>query len=170
MGLDPSGDFWGWCLRVYADPGVARAALRLQDRNGACVMLLLCLCWRATRGAADGPAQLAVLQDRTALAEQHLLVPLRAARRALLRAGRSCPASQATAPGRALLDAELVLERLQAGRLARCSVPGGAPGCSPGHDAEQALGHYLRSLGTRKPRDHAVARVLARRALGAQPG
>jgi uncharacterized protein (TIGR02444 family) len=74
-----SETLWGWIVRAYARPGVAEAALDLQDAHGQNIPLLLFAVWS---GGAD-PARLA---EATALVrrwETAVVGPLRAVRRTL---------------------------------------------------------------------------------------
>ena len=163
MREDSNADFWAWCLKAYADPLVARAALRLQDRAGACVMLVLCICWRASRGLVDGEPELATLLAAVTPLERHTLRPLRAARRALRHAGFRFPGSSVTSAGEAVLQAELLIERLHARSLAASPEGNRGPREEAGDYAARVLDLYLQRLAATGNRDRALARVLARR-------
>jgi uncharacterized protein (TIGR02444 family) len=138
--------------------------LALQDRRGACVMLVLCLCWRAARGAADDAAVVAALEARGALLERQSLVPLRAARRVLAQAGGTFAHAGLAAASRRVLASELALERVQAARLAGAVPLVAQGGGAPVERAAHALALYFAARGQRG-RGARVAGVLARLVL-----
>ena len=73
---------WDYAVVVWGRPGVSEACLRLQDRHGQCVSLLL---WRAWAEAEGRCVQGQPLADALALAmtcERETIAPLRSARRA----------------------------------------------------------------------------------------
>jgi len=74
---------WAYALAAWERPGVSKACLRLQDRHGQCVVLLLWGAWAAIEGRnVDIPTtRSAVALARTW--ESDVIAPLRAARRAL---------------------------------------------------------------------------------------
>ena len=45
-----AADLWGFAVTLYARPGVAEACLKLQDRHGVDVPLLLAILWHVARG------------------------------------------------------------------------------------------------------------------------
>ena len=104
--------FWRFSLALYARPGVARALLTLQDRDGLDVNLILFGAWV---GAVQGRyLDEAVLRDAVAALDpirQSAILPLRQLRRALKRG---------TSPeiGSRIASAELAAERVAQGRLA----------------------------------------------------
>jgi uncharacterized protein (TIGR02444 family) len=68
-----------FALRVYADPDVSEACLRLQDEHGADVNLLLFACWLTARGTAFPAEAETRLRDWRA----SVIAPLRGIRRNL---------------------------------------------------------------------------------------
>jgi uncharacterized protein (TIGR02444 family) len=76
--------FWNFSLSVYGRDGVPDACLRLQDRLGVDVNVLLYCCWVAECGyaAMDEPALQRVL-DLVAPWKAEIVAPLRAVRRAM---------------------------------------------------------------------------------------
>jgi uncharacterized protein (TIGR02444 family) len=75
--------FWDYAVAAWEKPGVSKICLRLQDRHGQCVALLLWRCWAASEGRRPG-----VVATRNVIAvariwEGEVIAPLRAARRAL---------------------------------------------------------------------------------------
>jgi uncharacterized protein (TIGR02444 family) len=142
--IDDGQAFWGFALSAYAREGVAAECLALQDRHGACVMLLLFLCWRATQCMTLDAAALREAGLRIAVHERHLGAPLRAARRALAAPARGdWPWLQ---QARARLGAvELASERLQARALAAVAHTAPAPDDARAL-AREMLGAYLGTL------------------------
>jgi len=73
---------WAFALAAWERPGVSEACLKLQDRHGQCVPLLLWRGWATAEGRrVAGP----LLAEAVALARAHereVIAPLRAARRA----------------------------------------------------------------------------------------
>jgi uncharacterized protein (TIGR02444 family) len=157
---DDGQAFWDFALSAYAREGVAAECLALQDRHGACVMLLLFLCWRATQRMALDAAALREVGLRIAIHERHLGAPLRAARRAL--AGSALARSdwhwlqQVLARLRA---AELAAERLLACVLAASARA--APAGEARALALQMLGAYLGTLQP-APAPQTAARLVER--------
>jgi len=75
--------FWQFSLTFYAQDGVAPACLRLQDRHGLDVNIVLYCCWAADRGVALDAAAIAGITDGTVAWRRAVIQPLRAVRRAL---------------------------------------------------------------------------------------
>jgi uncharacterized protein (TIGR02444 family) len=76
--------FWQFSLRIYAKPGVEQACLRLQDREGVDVNLLLLCCWAAASGrGALTKRTLRAAMSSVANWQTEVIAPLRAARRRL---------------------------------------------------------------------------------------
>ncbi|MAK83776.1 TIGR02444 family protein [Phenylobacterium sp.] len=116
-------DLWSWAVSVYGRPGVAEAALALQDDHGQCVPLLL---W----AVFARPTQADLIGRAVSLArawEAAAILPLRVARRGLKAelAGVEAPAREAL---RARVKAaELESERLLLSALADLDGGGQAP-------------------------------------------
>lgn len=75
--------FWRFSVRHYARPGMAARLIRLQDRAGLDVNLLLFCLFAATRGEELRPAQIRRAAAAVRPAMREALGPLRAARRGL---------------------------------------------------------------------------------------
>lgn len=76
--------FWTFSLDVYGRGGVADACLRLQDRLGVDVNLLLFGCWvGASGGGCLGKADWKTLTRRTSAWRGEIVEPMRAVRRRL---------------------------------------------------------------------------------------
>ena len=126
MAADDHTAFWNFSIAIYGRPGVREACLRLQDKAGLDVNVLLYCLWRAARGMAleadDLGARLAALGPWMASAVQ----PLRNLRRAL-KAATGLPA-EAAELARQLSALELEAERTAQGLIlsARPEPTGGA--------------------------------------------
>lgn len=120
--------FWPFSLALYGRPGVAESCLRLQDEAGADVNLLLFCAWRAEIGLV-GWALGEIERAEAALAPvRAVLVPYRAARRAL----KLLAASDAAAAGlyETVKAVELRLEEIAQAYLAPLGQFSPAP-CRP---------------------------------------
>src|SRR5690606_29442723 len=69
-------DLWDFALRLYAQPDVEPACLRLQA-GGADVCLLLCAAWLDQRRVACEAARVQQLRDEAAPWQQSITAPLR---------------------------------------------------------------------------------------------
>jgi len=143
--------FWSFSCAVYAREGVADACLRLQDRFGLDVNILLFCCWAAREGAG---ALDAVALDRvvaqTAAWRDDVVRPLRAVRRTLK--GGVSPMSPV--PSEQLREAvkrlELEAERIQQAALAEALPPRPrplAPVAARRDDAMTSLIQYFEARG-----------------------
>ena len=135
---------WDFALGAYARPGVAPLCLELQDRHGANVMLMLHLCHCATAGHEPGdPADVAAAM---APLEQHLVAPLRRARRVLSASADALGSEALRTSAKRVSQSELAAERLQCLRVepvlarAACVV-------APRGTAQRLLLAYFRYLG-----------------------
>ncbi|NWL79373.1 TIGR02444 family protein [Pseudomonas taiwanensis] len=72
-------DLWTFALRLYAEPGVEQACLRLQD-GGADVCLLLTACWLGQRGTPCDTTRLDALYDVCDPWQEQVIKPLRSLR------------------------------------------------------------------------------------------
>ena len=72
-------DLWTFALRLYGEPGVEQACLRLQD-GGADVCLLLTACWLGRRGAAFDASRLDSLKGVCEPWQEQVVQPLRSLR------------------------------------------------------------------------------------------
>lgn len=122
--------FWRFSLALYGAKPVAEACLRLQDRDGLDVNLLLYLCWAGSRGARLDSAEVKALIAETESWRREVVRPLRRARRALKGFAGPGPAlAEAAAELRSRIKRdELESERLQQQLMVswRCP-PEGAP-------------------------------------------
>lgn len=144
--------FWEFSLEVYARPGVADACLRLQDRLGIDVNLLLFGCWAGIMGGRRlDEAEWARLIAATAPWREDVVAPLRRVRRRLRDISWSRVSPDAASVlrsevGRLELDAERILQQAVA---TLCPVPLSA--VAPAHECVAAaianVDAYFGALG-----------------------
>src|SRR5579859_6580074 len=80
----PADAFWAFSLTLYSKPDVAPAAIRLQDRNGLDVNLLLFCCFVGAIGlGALSKAELAEADRVVRAWRKEIVEPLRLVRRSL---------------------------------------------------------------------------------------
>lgn len=114
MSRDQGNAFWDFSLRVYRQPGVAPACLRLQDEYDADVNLLLYFCWLAGRRAAPlDTAEVEAIVRATADWRDGVVRPLRAVRRRLKEAFDAVPAALSDSLRSEIKRVELESEQLQ---------------------------------------------------------
>ena len=121
--LDLEADSWVFALRIYAEPGVADACLRLQDQAGVDVMTFLMIVFAAVRHRVLlTPSEIRALDDVCRPWREQIVQPLRAIRGRLKTGPLPAPTSE-TEPFRSTIKAaELAAERLQ-NRLLAEHVP-----------------------------------------------
>lgn len=166
-----TGQFWRFALDAYALPGTRERCLALQDEDGADVLVLLFLCWRAAHAQPVEDAALEQLLQRSVALRTQLIEPLRAARRALTLAGRATESAALQQAAKRVQDAELRAEWLQANWLARDA--GECAAAPPGFDARAlataSLQRYLQRGGLDATRASAAASAFAAGVFGAAP-
>lgn len=138
----PDNPFWDFSLALYARPGVTDACLRLQDRLGLDVNLLLYACWTAASGVGrPSPETWRRLVAETAVWRSRVVEPLRAVRRYLKE-----PAAE---PWRAARLRERVkaleLDAERAEQLAIVALAGDHE--EPPADAVSAMLEYVDAFG-----------------------
>ena len=84
-------DLWTFALRLYAQPGIEQACLRLQA-GGADVCLLLCACWLGRRGTAFSATRADTLKELCAPWQEQVVRPLRSLRQAWRTQAQADPA------------------------------------------------------------------------------
>ena len=111
---DLEADGWAFALRLYAQPGVAEACLRLQDEAGVDVMMSLMIVFAAVRHRVLlTPAEIRELDEACRPWREQIVHPLRAIR-IRLKTGPSPAPGSTTEPFRSTIKAaELAAERLQ---------------------------------------------------------
>ncbi|HXV24244.1 MAG TPA: TIGR02444 family protein [Alphaproteobacteria bacterium] len=122
----PDFPFWSFSTELYGRPGVAPAALALQDRFGCDVNLLLFAIWAARCGVVLGPSEFLRLDEAVGPWRARIVEPIRGLRRALKTEPLGAAPESAGECRRALLAAELAGERAAQELLAR-TLPMNAP-------------------------------------------
>lgn len=106
--------FWDFSLRVYGQPGVAAACLRLQDQHDVDVNLLLYFCWLASRRAEPLDAgEIEAIVRATADWRDGVVRPLRTVRRRMKEGFDSVPPTCSEPLRSDIKRVELESERLQ---------------------------------------------------------
>lgn len=112
---------WRFSLRVYAAPGVEEACLRLQDRYGANVNLILFCCWFGHAGYGEiGSARLSEVLAPVRQWHDKAVAPLRALRRTLKKDPLPLSNNAVEPIRQKILDAELSTERALQALLFEC--------------------------------------------------
>lgn len=107
---------WDFALTAWDRPGVSEICLRLQDRHGQCVPLLLWRAWAAAERREPGDD---LMRNAVALARTHereIIAPLREARRAPGSEGAEAARQAELAAEEALLNALDALTPAPSGR------------------------------------------------------
>jgi uncharacterized protein (TIGR02444 family) len=145
--------FWDFSLDVYAQEGVAEACLRLQDKFGYDVNLLLFALWAGRcRGAAITESDWRDLIESTRLWREDVIRPLRRARRALKTASLDADWGQWGGLRQRVQDIELECERVEQDFLLSklgTSVESGLEGIWPSenfHNLSAVMGVSLDAL------------------------
>ncbi len=121
--LRASNPFWEFSLRLWRRPGVASACVRLQDRLGIDVNLLLYGCWSAACGAPELRRRAWLrLHALTRSWQSGVVAPLRGVRQRLDRGFESLPADSVDALRRRVAAIELAAERCEQSILYRHAV------------------------------------------------
>ncbi len=147
-GIALADEFWARSLALYGHREVAAACLRLQDEHGLDVNILLLCCFLARSGRGRlNTADLAAAEARVAPWRAGVIVPLRAARRALKRLSSPGLASSANGLYAEVKRVELAAEREeQRLLLASRSLPP-SPSSDPAADEEASLALYFPTHG-----------------------
>lgn len=141
--------FWLFSLRTYGKSGVEQACLRLQDRLGADVNLVLLCCWAATcaRGAL-GTRTLRASIASTKRWQVEVVGPLRAARHSLKRGFDGMPSERTAELRQSIGRVELECEHAEQLLLARQleTLPQ-IQDADPARSAKTGIERYLACLG-----------------------
>jgi uncharacterized protein (TIGR02444 family) len=130
---------WDFAVAAWDRPGVSEICLRLQDRHGQCVPLLLWCAWVTAEGR-DAGGDLA--RNAIALAriqEREMIAPLRDSRRALDIGG------VAVGLRKAAKEAELAAERELLKALEALTPAGSAGRSESGDEVGQALADLIQA-------------------------
>ena len=160
----------GFIERTYTLPGVAPAALELQDRYGVNVPVLLAAIWAAGARETDDEAVIWRLHDAGATLTDDVVLPLRRVRMRLRDEVANVPATTVRDLHDAVLRAEIETERaqLQLFRTLTDHEGGRAPA---GADAER-IARHLVAAATTVPfeLDQASARLMVQIVAASLPG
>lgn len=105
---------WGFALKLYAEPGIADACLRLQARYGVDVMMLLIAAFAAIRrGVVLTPLEIAEMDGVCRPWREQIVLPLRGLRTTLKAGPAPAPGEGSERLRSSIKSAELSAERLQ---------------------------------------------------------
>jgi uncharacterized protein (TIGR02444 family) len=145
---NPVSGFWNFSLLTYAKPEIARTCLELRARFGADVNLILFMLWAAARGRRLEPLEIEKLANFVEDWRQHVILPLRLARRTLKTPPRGWPAQETEALRLRVKADELEAERLQQNAMsAFLAVDQAGQSDSPLAAARSNLTNYASFLG-----------------------
>lgn len=148
----PRNSFWDYSIRLYADQEVAAACLRLQDRRGIDVNVMLFCLWVASSG--HGALRDSEVTEALAAVEtwhRDVVRQLRALRRRLKGDVGAAPRDLADALRRAVAATEIDAEHIEQLMLAGCleRSAGAAEPLDKARDAMANLSAYLAALDLR---------------------
>lgn len=156
----PDGPHWAWALAVYGRPGVSEACVRLQDRFGVDVnVLLVALHAGLAMGRAVTPEAVADADARVATLRRQVVEPLRGVRRHL----KGAPYGDLTEMVRNRVKAsELLAEQMEQALLV--GIAADWPAAAASEPAAVLVGrvvdHYAAGA-TQDDQDRAAITVLA---------
>jgi uncharacterized protein (TIGR02444 family) len=132
--------FWAFSLDLYGRDGVAPACLRLQDRLGADVNVMLFCCWAGSLGRRLSADEIRLAVAAVRPWHDEIVAPIRAARRRLKQGLAGMAPEPAEALRQRLLSVEIEAERIAQFRLAELF---------PGDNAREAVGADLLAANLR---------------------
>jgi uncharacterized protein (TIGR02444 family) len=143
--------FWAYSLALYDRPGISAALIRLQDRHGLDVNLLLLCCFAGALGfGALSKAELSQIDRAIGPWRAGVIQPLRALRRALKASPLRALESDGGALRRQVSQAELLGERRAQAMLAHwLAKRGRGTAALPAADIALALERYAGFAGPR---------------------
>ncbi|MGI9307712.1 MAG: TIGR02444 family protein [Gammaproteobacteria bacterium] len=110
----PSHPFWGYSLRLYAQPGVQQACLQLQDEFDLDVNLVLFCVWTGAEGPGElRPEELAQCIAQGGLWQREVVKPLRLIRRRLKTESMGAPQALSAAFRPGVQSLEIEAEHVQ---------------------------------------------------------
>jgi uncharacterized protein (TIGR02444 family) len=105
---------WDFALKLYAEPGIADACLRLQAESSVDVIMLLMATFAAVRrGVVLTPSDIADMDAACRSWREHIVLPLRALRTTLKTGPAPAPSEGTEKLRLSIKAAELSAERLQ---------------------------------------------------------
>jgi uncharacterized protein (TIGR02444 family) len=152
----PACPFWDFSLALYAKPGVAPACLRLQERRGVDVNLLLfCLWLGRAKARRVSAADIAALRSHISVIHDEVVRPLRQARAALKRMlGQTALEAEIAALRAAVKRYELDAEHVEQVLLAEFGTRGlgtPRPDSDPVRTGQANAAAYLATLDAAAP-------------------
>jgi uncharacterized protein (TIGR02444 family) len=157
--------FWEYALTLYAEPGVERACLDLQDLCGLDVNTLLLCCWAGGRGVPLSADNLASAASVLAPWQDAAVRPLRAIRRRLKGWSGPLAAEQVRDFRDAIKRQELEAERV-AQRILVAALADALKRTSDAPRVADNLAAYLRTAGLQpNARDREALDLLTAAAL-----
>ena len=166
--------FWDFSLRIYREEGVPEACLRLQDRHGADVNVLLFALWLSTQGRSVQTADMRAAIQACEGWRQQVVVALRAIRTGLREPdpifGEGAPAFDRAAVQK--LRERIKSVELEAERLQQEALFALRPAHDWGSQARPALAAalnvdaYAQAIGAKFAMDAAATLVDACNRLG----
>lgn len=146
-----SNPLWDFSLAVYRRPGVADACLRLQDRHGVDVNVLLCFCWLTVAEGIDlAETEMRDIVQATEEWRDGVVRPLREVRRRMKPGFDGMPGAAVEALRNGVKRLEIESERLEQNFLfdrVRDLVACERRGRPPAVGAAHTLYPYLALLG-----------------------
>ena len=155
-GSDVEVDLWRFAISVYGAEGVSEDCLKLQERFGVDVPMILCTLWMATRGNVLDPDGMARLAVAVGPWHDEVVKALREVRRRLKSGPAPAPNDRTEIIRNAVKAAEVNAERLELAVLAELVEAEFAPGAAvlPAQNLAVALAHYAgRPVGDEAPLD-----------------
>lgn len=156
----PQNDFWDWTLPTYGKEGVSPACLRLQERHGVGVNVVLYAVWAASLGAELSDADVEAAALRVDDWHQLVVRGLRAIRTQLKGDPHGAPVDLADAFREGVKELELGSERMEHIILGT-DVPSARDETADLPErrmmAERSVGRYLQMLGCEPDADDLTA-------------
>lgn len=142
-GRSATTTFWDFSLACYARTGVAKACLDLQDRRGLDVNMLLFGCYAAHAcGVALSVKEILAFESAVVAWQAGVVLPLRAARRALTDGLEDVSACALDAIKTRIKEAELAAEQAEQDCLAALLARRHEPVLETGGGITRAIAHH----------------------------
>jgi uncharacterized protein (TIGR02444 family) len=141
--------FWNFSLALYAKPGVAPALIRLQDRLGLDVNMLLYCCWAGAGGRSLTSADLAAVEAAAEPWQAEVVRPLRSIRRRLKGGFGRLPPERVDSWRARLGELEIEAERIAQEAMAEVLRPEQGNPAAAVTDVVGNLRTYLQLRGAR---------------------
>ncbi|MBZ8134356.1 TIGR02444 family protein [Afifella sp. IM 167] len=146
----PPHPFWDFSLALYGRPGVAEACLKLQERHGLDVNIVLFCLWSAADGRAPlGAREFAAILERAGEWHENVVRPLRGTRRRMKEGAEGLELSLVLDVRKKLAGIEIDCEHLEQLAIAAAAGPGAADtaGTPAAERARANVDTYLTAVG-----------------------